>query len=280
MKLEDKTLNMSEINKKGRKNWFTRFFLNERIMLSLILVNTIAIFIEESGIQTPFLLAIDLSCTLIFLVEMIVKHTYYGFKGYWTSVWNRMDGILVILSSPSLLLAFFPEGNFDLSVLLIIRLLRVLRVFRLTRFFPNFQVLIKNLRLAMSQTRAIFLAFFVIILVFGLINCVIFRQLAPEFFATPLKSLYSVFRLCTLEGWYEIPDTIATATSPFWGNVVRTYFCVFLILGGVIGMSFINSIFVDAMVSDNNDDVKAQLKEMEEKIDRLLEENERLKAQE
>ena len=45
-------------------------------------------------------------------------------------------------------------------------------------------------------------------------------------------------------------------------------------------MSFINSIFVDAMVSDNNDDVKAQLKEMEEKIDRLLEENERLKAQE
>ena len=45
-------------------------------------------------------------------------------------------------------------------------------------------------------------------------------------------------------------------------------------------MSFINSIFVDAMVSDNNDDVKAQLKEMDEKIDRLLEENERLKAQE
>ena len=32
-------------------------------------------------------------------------------------------------------------------------------------------------------------------------------------------------------------------------------------------MSLLNSIFVDAMVSDNNDDVKA----LEEKIDRLLE---------
>ena len=42
-------------------------------------------------------------------------------------------------------------------------------------------------------------------------------------------------------------------------------------------MSFINSIFVDAMVSDNNDDVKAQLLEMEKKIDRLIEENEQLK---
>lgn len=39
-------------------------------------------------------------------------------------------------------------------------------------------------------------------------------------------------------------------------------------------MSFINSIFVDAMVSDNNDDVKAQLAEMEKKLDKLLEEKE------
>ena len=42
-------------------------------------------------------------------------------------------------------------------------------------------------------------------------------------------------------------------------------------LGGILGMSFINSVFVDAMAADNNDDVKAQLTEMERKIDRLLE---------
>ena len=29
-----------------------------------------------------------------------------------------------------------------------------------------------------------------------------------------------------------------------------------LIMGGIIGMSFINSIFVDAMVADNNDDIR------------------------
>ncbi|MGP1446047.1 MAG: hypothetical protein ACTTKO_00760 [Candidatus Limimorpha sp.] len=44
-----------------------------------------------------------------------------------------------------------------------------------------------------------------------------------------------------------------------------------LLLGGILGMSFINSVFVDAMAADNNDDVKAQLTEMERKIDRLLE---------
>jgi len=54
---------------------------------------------------------------------------------------------------------------------------------------------------------------------------------------------------------------------------VRLYFVFILILGGIIGMSFINSIFVDAMVSDNNDDVMKKLEELEAKIDRLAEKN-------
>ncbi len=39
-------------------------------------------------------------------------------------------------------------------------------------------------------------------------------------------------------------------------------------------MSLINSIFVDAMVEDNNDDIKLQLHNIEEKLNRLLEEKE------
>ena len=37
-------------------------------------------------------------------------------------------------------------------------------------------------------------------------------------------------------------------------------------------MSFINSIFVDAMAADNNDDVKEKLNEIEKKIDLLINE--------
>jgi voltage-gated sodium channel len=49
------------------------------------------------------------------------------------------------------------------------------------------------------------------------------------------------------------------------------YFCALLILGGIIGMSFINSIFVDAMVADNNDDVMTKLNELQKSIDELKE---------
>ena len=47
-----------------------------------------------------------------------------------------------------------------------------------------------------------------------------------------------------------------------------------MFLGGVIGLSLINSVFVDAMVSDNNDDLLERIDQLEEKIDRLLKQQE------
>ena len=121
----------------------------------------------------------------------------------------------------------------------------------------------------MLLAAAFMLAFVLLIVIFAIINCSLFGEAAPQYFATPLDSIYSVFRLFTVEGWYDIPDAITATLSPVWSHVVRIYFCLLLIGGGIIGMSLINSIFVDAMVADNNDDVKEQLRRIEEKLDRL-----------
>ena len=115
----------------------------------------------------------------------------------------------------------------------------------------------------------VILGFFVIIAISGLINCCLFRNVAPEYFSTPLDSIYTVFRIFTLEGWYEIPDSIATATTPLIGKISRLYFCLLLCCGGIIGMSFVNSVFVDAMAEDNNDKVIEQLNRIEKKLEEL-----------
>ncbi len=253
-------------------NLFKRIFLNDKFIFAVILINALVIFAEESDIDNIAVQITDIVCTLIFIIEMIVKHIHYGFKGYWQSGWNRLDGVLVILSLPSVASLFFPKVGIDLSILLIFRLLRVIRFFRVMHFFPNFTKIIKNFNLALKQSYAILLSFFVIIVIFGLINCALFKEIAPEYFSKPLDSIYAIFQLFTVEGWYEIPNTIAEATSPTIGSLVKFYFCIMLIVGGIIGMSFINSIFVDAMVSDNNDDVKEKLEEIEKKVDKLLEE--------
>lgn len=241
--------------------------------MAVILLNACVIYLQTDGYDNTALTVIDAACTIIFLIEMIVKHVEYGVRGYWSSGWNRLDGILVIAAMPSLIELWIPLTSINLSVLLILRVLRVLRFFRVMHFFPNFAKIMKGLRAAMHDSYGVLLAFLVTIVIIGLLNCSLFRTADPAHFATPLRSIYSVFQICTVEGWYEIPNAVAEyySSSPVLTHLIRLYFVIILILGGIIGMSFINSIFVDAMVADNNDTVEAKIDELNAKIDRLNE---------
>ena len=252
---------------------FNKIFLNDKFILCVILLNSCIIYMQVAGYQSTTISVIDVTCTLIFLIEMLVKHIHLGVRGYWREGWNRLDGTLALLSIPSIIELFIPNGYASLSILMIFRLLRVLRFFRVLHFFPNFSKLIKAFTQAMRQSYAILLSFAVIIVIFGLLNCSLFGEVDPEHFQTPLRSIYAVFQICTVEGWYEIPNTVVEyyGASSVAAEFVRLYFCALLILGGIIGMSFINSIFVDAMVADNNDDVMTKLNELQKSIDELKE---------
>jgi len=86
-----------------------------------------------------------------------------------------------------------------------------------------------------------------------------------------MTSFYTIFRIFTVEGWYEIPDMIANNSTPSIGILSKIYFSVILLLGGIFGLSLVNSIFVDAMVSDNNDELERKINSLENKIDKLIE---------
>jgi len=248
-----------------------RILLNEKFILAVILLNSCVIYAVETGYENMVLSILDVLCTLIFMAEMIVKHKVLGVRGYWSDGWNRLDGILVILSVPSLTTYFVPNDYANLSLLLIFRLLRVLRFFRMLHFFPNFSRVVQGFKKAMRDSYAILLSFAIIIIILGLFNCSLFREADPEHFQTPLRSIYAVFQICTVEGWYEIPNAVAAyyGASTVAAEFIRLYFCTILLLGGIIGMSFINSIFVDAMVADNNDDVLYKLTEIQNALDEL-----------
>jgi voltage-gated sodium channel len=250
-------------------NRIKNLFLNDKFILGVILLNAIVIFLQVCDIGNKWMEIIDMACTLVFMIEMGVKHAEYGLKGYWSSWWNRLDGILVILSIPSIIALFIPSHLMDLSFLMVLRVLRMFRFLRVLHFFPNISQIIAGFKLAIHESWAVLICFLIMIIVFGIINCSLFQNIAPAYFATPLDSIYSVFRICTVEGWYDIPDVIAASTTPTVGKIVRLYFCLLLIGGGIIGMSFINSIFVDAMMSDNNDDLVAHIDEMRKSLDEM-----------
>ena len=242
-----------------------KLFLNEKAMLCVVILNVLVIFLQGCGIENVAMGIIDTLCTLIFVVEMVVKHREYGFKGYWRDGWNILDGSVTLLTLPAVLVYFLPaDGN--MSILITLRALRVFKSFRTVRHFPNIKEIWKGFKLALRQSAGFLIGYFIIIVVIAMFNSALFGQAAPQYFATPLDAVYAVFQLFTVEGWYEIPNAVAGHLPEVWAHLIRIYFCLLLIGGGIIGMSLINSIFVDALAADNNDDVKAQLNKMEQAI--------------
>ena len=246
-----------------------RFFTNDNIMLVLVLINTGIIFM--SGFisnQGGALLVIDSIFTLLFLCEAVVKIHVKGFSEYWSDGWNRFDFILVLVALPSCINVFglaLPGTN----ILLSLRTLRAFKSFRLLKFIPNIENLLNGFKLALKASYIVAIGLIVLLLVFSIITTFLFGDVAPQFFGNPALSVYSIFRLFTIEGWYEMPEAIAMNGGSTMAVFARIYFSFLLFMGGIIGMSLVNSIFVDAMAADNNDEVLEKLNRLEKKLDKL-----------
>lgn len=249
-----------------------RFFTNDNIMLLLVLLNTGIIFV--SGFlpnQVGALLIIDSLFTLLFLFEAVVKIRVQGFLGYWSDSWNRFDFIIVLLALPSCVNAFgvvFPGTN----ILLSLRTMRAFKSFRLLKFVPNIDSLLNGVKLAFKASFIVAVGLIVLLLVFSIITTFLFGSYAPQYFGNPALSVYSIFRLFTIEGWYDMPEAIALNGGTSMAVFARIYFSILLFFGGIIGMSLVNSIFVDAMAADNNDEVLEKLNQLEKKIDKMRKE--------
>ena len=246
-----------------------RFFTNDIIMLVLVLINTGIIFI--SGFipeQGGTLLIIDSLFTLLFMFEAVVKIHVHGFSGYWSDGWNRFDFILVLLALPSCINVFgydFPGT----SILLSLRMMRAFKSFRLLKFIPNVDNLLNGIKLAFKASYIVAIGMIVFLLIFSIITTFLFGSAAPHYFGNPALSVYSIFRLFTIEGWYEMPEAIAANSGTAMAVFARIYFSILLFMGGIIGMSLVNSIFVDAMAADNNDEVLDKLSQLEKKLEKM-----------
>ena len=202
---------------------------------------------------------------LLFLFEALIKIHTQGFSRSWSEGWNRFDFIIVLLALPSCINIFgvvFPGT----SILLSLRTMRAFKSFRLLKFIPNIDNLLNGIKLASKASFIVALGLIVLLLVFSIITTFLFGSSAPQYFGNPALSVYSIFRLFTIEGWYDMPEAIASNSGVAMAVFARIYFSCLLFLGGIIGMSLVNSIFVDAMAADNNDEVLDKLSEIEKKL--------------
>ena len=253
-----------------------KLFLNDKFILILILLNAVVIFISGFELTETYrilLSIIDNTITGLFIVEIIVKLREYGIRKYFSSNWNKFDFLLVALSVPALISFILNIETASISFLLVFRVMRVFKSFRFLKFVPGIEQLIKGIQRALKASVIVLIGFAIYIFIIGIFSFYLFKASAPEYFSNPLTSLYSIFKIFTVEGWFEIPEQITQGYSSTAAFFTYFYFIFILLTGGIFGLSLVNSIFVDAMVSDNNDDLEEKIDELSNKIDSLLNKN-------
>ncbi|MDO9551086.1 ion transporter [Rhodonellum sp.] len=249
-----------------------KLFLNDIFILYLIILNAIIIFISgfDFGEKNNFTLSlIDNGITILFITELIFKLIQFG-KGYFKSNWNKFDFVLIVLSIPAFVAFILNANVHDFSFFLVFRVMRVFKSFRFLKFVPGIDHLIRGIQRALKASIIIMLGFIVYIFIVGLFSFYLFKENSPEYFGNPLISLYSTFKIFTVEGWFEIPEQVNNSFSSTRSFFTYIYFIFVVLSGGILGLSLVNSIFVDAMVSDNNDELEKKIDNLELKIDKLL----------
>lgn len=243
-------------------------FLNDTLIAALVILNTIVIFMGGLYQEDFIVTALDDVFTVLFTIEAIIKIKSMTWKGYWNDGWNRFDLIVLLFALPSLINIFSPE-IISTNAILAFRSFRIFKTLRLMKAIPHIGELLNGIRNAIQSSLLVCIAFIVSLFVVSILTTSLFGHICPEHFGNTGISLYSIFRLFTIEGWYDLPDDIAANSSPMIGTLARIYFSILLFAGGILGMSLINSIFVDAIMADNNDDVKQELEEVRKQLDSI-----------
>jgi voltage-gated sodium channel len=248
-------------------------FLNEKFILGLILLNSLVIFIGGyiASENEKFLISlIDNLITALFIIELTVKFNEYGLKAYFESNWNKLDFILIALSLPALIAFVFNLNMLDFSYLLVFRIMRVFKAFRFIKFIPDVGKLVSGVQRALKASLFVFLGFAIYIFIIGILSFQLFQSSGSDFFSDPLISLYSTFKIFTIEGWFNIPEDITENFSKTASFFTYLYFIFVVLTGGIFGLSIVNSIFVDTMVSDNNDELEEKIDNLDLKISEIL----------
>lgn len=206
----------------------------DNFIMGVIIVNSITLGMETSPYLMakfgPLLKLIDHIALAIFTFEIGVKMLINRWR-YFRDPWNVFDFLIVGAS----LLTFIPK----LSML---RSLRILRIFLLISFMPRLRFIVQSLLLSLPGIFGISVLLLVMFYVCGVLATQFFGNVTPENFGTLGLSLYSLFRIMTLDGSWDIVDPVV-ADNPY----AYIFFIPFMLFSAYIIMNIFIAIIINGM---------------------------------
>jgi voltage-gated sodium channel len=279
----------------------TPSIFNEKLVLTLIFVNVGVIYLhtfDQFKHYFFYLDLIDVCCTIYFCFEIFFKinataGTSFGirFRQFHKDSWNRIDFYSVLIALPSIGVLFVDDLEI-FSGFTLFRALRIFKIIRVVEYIPESKRIIRRVVRAMQSVVFIIISFVIYSTIVSLISVLLFKSSAPEHFKNAFDSFFTIFKVFSGDGFSDVVQDIQKHSSPAFVYFTKLYFVAIVFTGSFLGLSLINSIFVDQMASIHQEEnaeedeklqkeiryLKKKIKEMEHmqsEIIELLKENKR-----
>ena len=258
--------------------------INDRLLLILILTNVLVIYLHSFDSFKPYYYLfdfLDVIFTLIFMWEISINvfqssgRTFVEkFKHFHNDKWNKIDFYSVLLAIPSIGVLFME----DLEVFAGFTVLRTLRIFKILRvieFIPEGKKISSKLLKALKGVFFIMVAFIIYSTIISLISVTLFKSSAPSFFSNAFDSFYTIFKIFSGDGFSDVVAEIVSNSSLEFGYFTKLYFVMIVFTGSILGLSLINSVFIDQM-STFDEKAEEEINSLENKLDEILKNQELL----
>jgi voltage-gated sodium channel len=258
--------------------------INDQILLILILTNTLVIFLHSfDGLKQYFyfLDILDVIFTIIFIWEISIHivqssgvNVAEKFKNFHNDKWNKIDFYSVLLAIPSIGVLFVD----DLEIFAGFTVLRSLRIFKILRaieFIPEGKEISSKLLKALKGVFFIIVAFIIYSTIVSLISVTLFKSSGPSFFSNAFDSFFTIFKVFSGDGFSDVVAEIISNSSLEFGYFTKLYFVMIVFTGSILGLSLINSVFIDQM-SNFDKKSESEMNSLENKLDEVLKNQELL----
>jgi len=258
--------------------------INDRLLLILILTNVLVIYLHSFDCFKPYyylLDFLDVIFTMIFIWEISInifqssgQNIVEKFKDFHNDKWNKIDFYSVLLASPSIGV-LFTEDLEIFAGFTALRSLRIFKILRVIEFIPEGKKISSKLLKALKGVFFIMVAFIIYSTITSLISVTLFKSSSPSFFSNAFDSFYTMFKIFSGDGYSDVVADIVSNSSVEFGYFTKLYFVMIVFTGSILGLSLINSVFIDQMTSFNEKDEK-QRNVLENKLDEILKNQELL----
>ena len=216
-------------------------------ILLLIFLNTVILAIEHDdparvgesqGINTTLqatLDALNSIFSIMFLIEMMMKHIGFGFKKYWTNPMDAFDGLIVVISCADMVVSSAEAKGTSAGAISVFRAFRLLRVFKVVRKWRRLHSIIIAITKSAQGLLNFLIVLTVIMVIYALVGMEIFGgkymfhgldPLPRNNFNSLFWALITVFQVLTGENWNDVMHD-HMEISAFWSVLFFvSLFCI------------------------------------------------------